>query len=358
MTTLLVDHVSKSIHNPKLGTRYLALNDVSFNVLSGTVLAIVGPSGSGKTTLLKLIAGLIEPDSGRVLYNTHDLRHIPREQRNIGMVFQDRALMPKWSNRQNIGFYLDIRQREEELPQKLSDISSITGFDLETLLDRRPTQISGGEQQRVAIARALARDLRILLLDEPFGNLDMQSRTRARIELRKMLTKHPLTTVYVTHEQTEAVALADRIAVLREGKIEQIGTYHQLYHTPLNLFVASFIGERPINLFPGHVHDGKWYGENFGGYTIRSGLPEGHRVTLGIRPEHVNVASSGTLGVVDQITPHFTERIQVIEVWLQSERWRVTAPIDEELALGSTIQCRIDEDHIMYFDTDSGARIG
>ena len=170
------------------------------------------------------------------------LSEIPTWDRGIGMVFQDGALMPHWEAERSVGFFLWLRKREAEVPVRVARIAEITGFGLEKLMKRRPSQLSGGEKQRVAIARALTRDPNVFLFDEPFSSLDAKLRASARVELKRLLREFPVTSIYVTHDQHEAIALAHRIAVMRAGKIEQIGDYQTLYENPLNLFVATFLG--------------------------------------------------------------------------------------------------------------------
>lgn len=360
MTTVTLEHVSKRFAqdgaiNPHGVT---AVNDISIKIQSGDVLAILGPSGCGKSTLLRLIAGILTPDSGRVLYNDTHLENIPLRERGVGMVFQEGALIPHWESKRSVGFFLSLRKREAEIPERMRQISKITGIGLDQLLERKPGQLSGGERQRVGIARALARDLRVLLFDEPFANLDAKYRTEARVELKRLLNAFPVTSIYVTHDQVEAIALSHRIAVMREGKIEQVGTYQQLYTSPHNLFVATFIGSPPINLFPGRVEGGRWQGENFGGYPMRKDLPDGSKVTMGVRAEHLRLAAEGTLGVVDQITPFYAEHHQLIAVHLAGENWLLTAPLNQPVEHGSTIQCAPDPAELLFFDSASGVRIG
>ncbi len=301
MTSITVQHVSKHFtqDTPDGGKRVTAVHDMSFKVNSGDTLAILGPSGCGKSTLLRLIAGLMEPDDGAILYDKVNLRDIPIQDRGIGMVFQDGALVPHWQAEQSIGFHLWLRHREQEVPTRVARISQITGFGMEALLDRKPSQLSGGERQRVGIARALARDPRVFLFDEPFSNLDAKLRAQARVELRRLLNEFPVTSIYVTHDQIEAVALARRVAVLREGRIEQIDDYLNLYRNPINLFVATFIGTPTINLFEGFVRDHQWQGANFGGFPLRSDLREGVKVLLGVRAEDVLFAPGGVMGRIE-----------------------------------------------------------
>ncbi len=360
MVSVTLEHISKSF-GPEDGEqrgRVPAVQNVSLKVNEGQVLAILGPSGCGKSTLLRLAAGLIKPDSGRVLYDHVDLQEVPLMERGIGMVFQDRALVPHWTSRQNVGFFLAIRKREEEVPEKLKQIAKITGIGLDVLLERKPGQLSGGEQQRVGIARALSRDLRVLFFDEPFANLDAKYRTEARVELRRLMNAFPVTSIYVTHDQVEAVALSHRIAVMREGQLEQLGTFQDLRDNPINTFIATFVGTPIMNLFEGHAEDGVWQGENFGPFPIRRDLPPRHPVTMGIRPEYVRVTEDGVYGVVEETVPFYAERHHLVTVHLAGERWSLVTPLDQPVEWGATIRCALDPERLLYFDTATGQRIG
>jgi multiple sugar transport system ATP-binding protein len=360
MTVVLIDHVQKVYTQESEGKllRVPVVDQVSLKLGSGQVVAILGPSGCGKSTLLRMVAGLVEPDAGRVLYDDIDLRQIPVEERGIGMVFQEGALIPHWDVRQNIGFFLWLRKREAEVPERVRRISQITGIGLEKLLDRRPRQLSGGERQRVGIARALARDPRLFLFDEPFSNLDAKLRGQSRVELKKLLTEFPVTSLYVTHDQVEAVSLAHRIAVMRAGRIEQVGDYETLYRNPINLFVAAFIGTPTMNLFQGVVRDHQWHGEAFAGLPIRGDLEDGAEITLGVRAEHVSITSEGAAGSVVSVTPHFGERVQVVEVERGREKWTLFASLDAKLTLGENVRCTVQAEDCLFFDTRTGTRIG
>ncbi len=363
MTAVTLIHVSKQLGAAGANSQSVqAVDDLSLKISSGEVVAVVGPSGCGKSTLLRLIAGLIEPDSGQVLYDNVPLDDIPLAQRGVGMVFQEGALAPHWESEKSIGFFYHLRHREQEVPPRVSEISRITGFGLEKLLDRKPGQLSGGEKQRVSIARALTRDPRVFLFDEPFSNLDAKLRSQARIELKRLLDAFPVTSVYVTHDQIEAVALAKRVAVMRAGKIEQIGGYQTLYHNPANLFVATFIGTPPINLFEGHVLDHHWQGTHFGGFPIRGDLTNDKRVILGIRSEYIKLVSDAADGAVPgeviSVTPFYAERFQLIEVTAEKERWLVSAPPDMQVKVGETVWSAFNPENIFYFDPKTGQRIG
>ncbi len=359
MTTVTLSHVSKRFITVD-DVPLTAIDNISLKAASGEVIALLGPSGCGKSTLLRLIAGLIPPDSGEILYDNTPLGEIDRRDRGIGFVFQDGALMPHWIAEKTVGFFLWLRGREGEIPARMRRIAEITGFGIETLLARRPGQLSGGERQRVAIARALARDPRLFLFDEPFSSIDAALRQHARLELRRLLREFPVTSFYVTHDQHEAIAIAQRIAVMRAGRIEQIGDYATLYDNPRNLFVAQFIGTPTINLLDGTVRDGHWHSPTFGAYPIRHDLAEGARVIGGVRPEAFQVRreGDGAAARVESVTEMYADRAQIAEMVSEYDRWTVRVAAEVGLRAGEVVRCTLPAEALLYFDPHSEARIG
>ena len=265
MTTIKLRQVSKRIPVQTRSNRNtveaFAVKNVDLTVQSGKVLVILGPSGCGKSTLLKLIAGLLEPDSGQVLYNGQDMIDTPPNLRQIGMVFQDYALYPQQTAKMNILAYFNFRRKRGRLsPEALAKFqrtSELMGVEIDYLLHKKPKHLSGGERQKVAIARCITRNPDLFLLDEPFANIDQKLRERYRVQLKRLLREFSITTVYVTHDQQEALALADVIAIMNAGEIEQIAPPRALYALPINLFVAEFLNfdqETPaINLLRGET---------------------------------------------------------------------------------------------------------
>lgn len=360
MTTITLNHLQKRFEQQAGETTrsVMAVDDVSLKIASGEVVAILGPSGCGKSTLLRLIAGLIPPDSGTVLYDNVPLDDVPLQERGIGMVFQEGALMPHWEAVRSVGFFMWLRKRENEVPPRVARIAEITGFGLTKLLERKPSQLSGGEKQRVSIARALTRDPRVFLFDEPFSSLDAKLRTSARVELKRLLREFPVTSVYVTHDQNEAVSLAHRIAIMRAGKIEQIGDYQTLYENPRNIFVATFVGVPTINLFEGRVSNHSWQGELFGSYPVRSDLPDSAPVIVGVRAESFRLADEGVEATVVEAIPYFAERYQVVEVRAGRIHWKMTLPPTPEYHAGDTLRVLPDANALLFFDGKTGQRIG
>ncbi len=351
MTFITVDHVTFRYPNQPEPV----IRDISFKISEGGRVALLGESGSGKSTLLRLIAGIETPSEGRILYNDIPLNETDPMRRNIGMVFQNYALIPHWEAKRTIGFFLALRRREREVPERVRRVAAITGVGLEKLLERTPSHLSGGEKQQVAIARAFARDLSLLLLDEPFANLDAKLRTAARIELQKLLLEFPITTVLVTHDQAEAAAIGGNILLLNKGRIEQAGDYDTLRNDPINLFVAQFIGSSAINRFEGVVRNGQWTHPLWPPVTLPEPLPEGTSLTLCIRPEHVHLDAAGVGGRITQAQYLYGVRRQLLEVETHNFEWRVECDQQTLYRVGETIHARLDPAGVLFFTTD-GAR--
>ena len=273
-----------------------AVDDFSCEIPDGELIALLGPSGCGKSTTLNLLCGLESPTSGRILFGEEDITDLPPELRGVGMVFQNYALYPHLTVKQNILFPLENRKgkdrlSKEEMESRVMETARLV--QIEELMDRRPKELSGGQQQRVAIARALVKMPRVLLLDEPLSNLDARLRLKTREEIRKIQKKTGITTVFVTHDQDEAMSISDRIAVMRLGVLMQMGRPQEVYDDPLNLFVAKFLGTPPINVFEGRVRDGKLYiGEE--AVLPAEGLAD-QEVFAGIRPEGFILQEDGPL---------------------------------------------------------------
>ena len=270
------------------------LNGINLHIAEGETVSVVGPSGCGKSTLLKVIAGLEFADEGRVLYNDFDVTKIPPQDRGVGMVFQDYALYPTKEGKNNMSYYFEVHHRsEEEKEQRLRETSELMGIGFEMLMGRQVDTLSGGEKQRVGIARAIVREPNVFLMDEPISNLDAKLRERTRTEIRRLLKKFGITTLYVTHDQQEAIFMGDRIAVMRTGSLEQIGTFDELYYVPANLFVATLIGTPPISVLPATLEQRVVRVEDLPPLALpdelTGSLPQG-RLRLGVRPEGWRVA--------------------------------------------------------------------
>lgn len=267
-------------------TDVIAVNDFNFEIPDGRLIGLLGPSGCGKSTALNLISGLVKPTEGRIFFGDEDVTDLPPENRGIGLVFQNYALYPHLSVKQNILFPLQNLKGKDKLSKsdmlkKATEAAKLVQID--DLMERKPRELSGGQQQRVAIARALVKRPKVLLLDEPLSNLDARLRIQTREEIRRIQQETGITTIFVTHDQEEAMSISDRIVVMKEGVIQQIGEPQEVYDSPVNLFVAKFLGTPPINVFEGQVKGGRLIiGDDavmqIGGVTDR-------QVYVGIRPE-------------------------------------------------------------------------
>lgn len=294
----------------------LALDRLDLVVRAGETMAVLGPSGCGKTTLLRVVAGLIPPDAGRIYFNEQDVTEDSPVKRRIGMVFQNYALYPHMESRENIAFFFRVHHREQEIPERVRAVSQIMGVGFDLLLDRKPPQLSEGERQRVAIARCIAREPSVLLFDEPLSNLDAHLRVKTRAEIRRLLRRFHSTCLYVTHDQSEAVAMGDRIAVMRAGRIEQVGTFGEVYDWPATAFVAGFLGLPPMNIWPAFAEGDTVLVERMRlpmparlRHPPQAGIP----VLFGIRPEHLYPDDMGPIQMdVDMVEPHPAEHILLV----------------------------------------------
>ena len=288
-------------------TPVVAVKDFDYEVTDGRLVALLGPSGCGKSTVLNMICGLEVPTSGRIFFDNEDVTALPPEKRGVGMVFQSYALYPHLTVRQNIMFPLENlkgkdRLSKEEMEAKAEEAARLV--QIEALMNRRPGEMSGGQQQRVSIARALVKRPRVLLLDEPLSNLDARLRLQTREEIRRIQRETGITTIFVTHDQEEAMSISDAIVVMKDGEENQTGRPQEVYDDPKNLFVAKFLGTPPINVFEGQVRQGALYVGNdrilsLAGLSGADGqalaLDRAGSVTVGIRPEGFIVDAAGPL---------------------------------------------------------------
>jgi ABC-type sugar transport system ATPase subunit len=338
-----------------------ALDGVSLEIRDGETMSVLGPSGCGKTTLLRVVAGLEKPDNGYILFDGANMENVPPRDRNIGIVFQNYALYPHMQSDENIAFFFKLHKREAEIPARVRAVSKIMGIGFEALLSRKPPTLSGGEQQRVAVARCIAREPSLFLFDEPLSNLDARLRVQTRGELKRILTRFSTTGLYVTHDQREATALGDRLAIMRAGRVEQVGTYADLYRRPLNLFVAEFLGLPPMNTFHGYVTDqGGWAGDDFKWPKIRPGLDEGQRVVLGIRPEHISLQAgpNAISALVELVEPLFSERATLLHTTIgRATHCTVRAEADVVVEVGESVPLMFDAEELHLFDARTSRRL-
>lgn len=275
--------------NKKIKSEVVAVDNFTFEIPDGKLVGLLGPSGCGKSTALNLICGLETPTEGKIFFDDDDVTDLPAENRGVGMVFQSYALYPHLTVRKNIMFPLqnlkgDQKLSKEQLETKVLEAAKIV--QIEELLDRKPNEMSGGQQQRVAIARALVKMPRVLLLDEPLSNLDARLRIQTREEIKRIQTTTKITTIFVTHDQEEAMSISDLIVVMKDGAVHQIGKPQEVYDSPVNLFVAKFLGTPPINVFNGKIEGGKlMLGKDtlLGKEYVKD--TKDQEVFIGIRPE-------------------------------------------------------------------------
>lgn len=376
MTEIVLDHVGKRFDD---GT--VAVSDVSFEIGDGEFFILVGPSGCGKSTLLGMIVGLTAPTEGEIRVDGERVNEIDARDRNMAMVFQSYALYPHMTVRENLAFPLRIagldRAAIENRVQRAAAI-----LEIETLLDRRPASLSGGQRQRAAMGRAIVREPAAFLLDEPLSNLDARLRVQMRTEIARLQKRLGTTTIYVTHDQAEALTLGDRVAVLRDGLVQQVGTPRELYESPANLFVAGFIGAPAMNFLPARAANGRlvlpMLETPLPSTLIETPIAHERPLIAGIRPEHLEEVPTETAA--------FRARVDVAE-WMGAEMYlhfsidadgfssqvpdgamkrdadgcvpmvaRVDAASgaaeDVEIGLG------LDPDHVLLFDAVSGERLG
>ncbi len=337
------------------------ISDINLTIAEGEFVALVGPSGCGKSTLLRIIAGLDDATQGQIVMDGQVVNEDTPRERNVAMVFQSYALYPHMTVQDNLSFNLklsrlslaDIRARVTEAARLL---------ELGDLLSRKPAQLSGGQRQRVAMGRAIVRNPALFLFDEPLSNLDAKLRVQMRAEIKTLQDKVRTTSIYVTHDQIEAMTLADRIVVLNKGRIEQVGTPLDLYRRPGNLFVAGFIGSPAMNILPATVHlgaDGPRVGLSDGtSLPIATGLrvEDGQRVQIGLRPEHLAVTPSGGI----------TGRVRIVEPTGAQTHLHVTLAGQDTIVVvdggisiekHSNISLTIAPDLVHVFDNDTGQRL-
>ncbi|MBD2501594.1 ABC transporter ATP-binding protein [Anabaena azotica] len=346
----------------------IAVEDITFDIPDGEFWVLVGPSGCGKSTILRTIAGLETATSGNLYIGDRLVNNIPARARDVAMVFQNYALYPHMTVAENIAFGLKMRKFDPKTIQERV-VNVARSLSLDHLLDRKPKQLSGGQQQRVALGRAIARKPQVFLLDEPLSNLDAQLRDDTRAELKQLHQQLGITTIYVTHDQVEAMTLADKIVVLNGGRIQQIGEPQAIYALPANQMVATFLGNPPMNILPA-IYKGNGFDVN--GQlleippSVRENLPirSGQSVDLGIRPEHISINSdanstenSGLLVEVKVVEPLGRETL--IRVSLPDSTVILNVQLGGNVRLhpGDRLSLQLDLNQLFVFDPKTGYRI-
>ena len=350
--------------------KVVAVNKVSLTIDEGRLYVLLGPSGGGKSTLLYLIAGIYKPTEGKIFFDDKDVTDLPPAERNVGLVFQNYALYPHMTVYENIAFPLKLRKEDPaKIDQKVREVTKF--LHIEQLLDRYPAQLSGGQQQRVALARALVKEPSVLLLDEPLSNLDALLRIYIRAELKRIQQDLDITTVYVTHDQSEALAIADKIVVINKGVIQQIGDPDEIYDNPRNVFVATFIGNPPSNIVEGTVVSGRPCVNVLGSEVCFDGAISsklmkfsGSRVLIAFRPENVQVLKEPVDEALNikteiyELEPLGRETIITLtpgrEVFIKAVAPQKASRV---FGLGEEVYATVKPDHIKIFDPETEVNI-
>lgn len=341
----------------------IAVNNFDFEIGDGQLIALLGPSGCGKSTTLNLLSGLLKPTSGRIFFGDDDVTDLPPENRGVGLVFQNYALYPHLTVMQNITFPLENRKGKDKLTKEqmqtmATEIAKLVQID--ELLDRKPSELSGGQQQRVAIARALVKAPRILLLDEPLSNLDARLRLQTREEIRRIQRSTGVTTIFVTHDQEEAMSISDAIVVMKDGVIHQIGEPQSVYDDPINLFVAKFLGTPPINCFDGIIKGGRLFIGSEAVLDVK-GIAD-QEVDVAIRPEGFTLDEDD-----EKVLTFDLDRVEVmgrdisvVAHHADSQNEVIRAIIDSdhlESINGLTIKFGLKKHKVYVFEKGSGRRL-
>ena len=391
-TIRLVDVTKEFAHAPRFSTRkpeqisgdddvipadgpLRALDRVHLVIPHGQTMVIVGPSGCGKSTLLRCVAGLEREYRGQIFYDNSSMEEVPAGERRIGMVFQNYALYPHLEGHGNLSFFFRLRKSTDaETEERIRITSEIMGFGFRQLLARKPGTLSGGQQQRLAIGRAIVRNPQLFLLDEPLSNLDAKLRMQTRVEIKRLLQRFGVTALYVTHDQVEAMALSDQVAVMRAGRVEQVGRFQTIVQRPVNLFVAGFLGSPPMNLF----NKGEVQGDHLVCPTLTVPLPPalqgqystGYRLTAGVRPEQVRVVTSAEeqdqavgdhlllRGVAEVTEPDFGRQLQMVYLRIDGETGTAQpvvaqADVNAPLFAGHPAAVRVPLHQLFFFDSKS-----
>ena len=340
----------------------VVVDDLTLRVEDGEFVVLLGPSGCGKTTTLRMLAGLEDATAGDILIGAERVNDVPARARDVAMVFQSYALYPHMTVAENIAYPLRVRKKtREETGRRVREVAAM--LEIESLLGRRPRELSGGERQRVALARAVVREPRAFLMDEPLSNLDAKLRVQTRGELKRLQHRLRTTTVYVTHDQAEAMTLAHRVAVMRGGRLQQLDAPLNVYHRPANRFVAGFVGNPATNFVEGRIDAGaRTFVGGSGAFIVR--LPDAHlaatkgreRVTLGVRPEHVaveRVARAGWLAASVYVTEQMGNETLVF-LDTGGERLIARAGADFRAEPEAPAWARLEPDRLHFFDADSG----
>ena len=333
---------------------FTAVNDISLSINDQEFLVLLGPSGCGKTTTMRMVAGLEEPSKGDIYIGSKRVNDELPKDRDVAMVFQNYGLYPHMSVYENIRYPLKVRKVPKSEHEDLVRKTAVK-VELGNLLNRRPRELSGGQRQRVALARAIVRAPTVFLMDEPLSNLDAKLRVNMRAELKHLQHELSITTIYVTHDQIEAMTLADRVAVMDNGIISQLDTPERIYNDPDNLFVAGFIGSPSMNLLEGNMKEGKFL---HSGFSVKTGFGSNQEVTLGIRPEDLELTSAETTDCSGRVYSfELTGESTLVTVQLADDRLTIRGPNEYRVAIDETVGIRFNLEKCYLFDSESKQRI-
>ena len=345
-------------HLTKRFTDVTAVSDFSATLEHGELISLLGPSGCGKSTILNMLAGILPVTSGRILFDDDDVTNMPPEKRGIGLVFQNYALYPHMTVMQNICFPLEVQKvPKKERLERAMEIAKLVHVD--AMLKRRPAQLSGGQQQRVAIARALVKNPRLLLLDEPLSNLDARLRLEMREEIRRIQQRTGVTTIFVTHDQEEAMSISDRIVLMKLGVLQQNDLPQNLYNQPANQFVADFLGNPPINNLRGAVKNGRFELEDGSAscaLALLEGVEEGRAVTLSLRAESAVLDPDGPLRCRVRSTYQMGKEEMAMLAFGSCE-FRAYIDVEAGLAPGQEVSIGLRSRGVFLFDAETGERV-
>ena len=336
----------------------LAVDHFDMTFEDGELVALLGPSGCGKSTMLNMLSGILPVTEGHIYFDEEDVTSLPPQDRGVGLVFQNYALYPHMTVLENISFPLEIKKvPKEERNAKAKEMAELVQID--KYLDRKPKALSGGQQQRVAIARALVKEPKLLLLDEPLSNLDARLRLEMREEIRRIQQETGVTTIFVTHDQEEAMSISDKIVLMKDGHLQQVAGAQELYDDPANEFVASFLGNPPINKLNGFIKNGDFVLEDESA-TVSidiKGVQEGQKVVLGIRPEAImlNQAEHDLTATISQRYTMGKEELAFVKVGNQTIRVYLSS--DYDYNIGDEVNIKLRNKGVFLFDKESGERI-
>ena len=351
---IVLKNLTKVYPQEKHAPAVTAVNHFNFEIPDGKLVALLGPSGCGKSTTLNMICGLETPTEGKIYFGDEDITNVPVENRDVGMVFQSYALYPHLTVKQNIMFPLENKKGKDKLSkqvieEKAKEVAKLVQID--TLMDRKPSALSGGQQQRVAIARALVKQPKVLLLDEPLSNLDARLRLSTREEIRRIQKETGITTVFVTHDQEEAMSISDLMVVMKDGVLQQIAKPQEIYDDPKNLFVAKFLGTPAINVLSGKIRNGKLV---IGSDSVSDVLLPDQDVYVGIRPEGLVIDENGpfvcTLRNIEKLGRDTS--VICMHEGMQSDHLRVIVPSETEITKSEEIRFSLKKNKVYLFDQE------